>query len=246
MRIVLGHLLDLFLPPSCGACGLPGEPLCFECRSALVVFPPPWCGGCGHPVPVAVDHCPACVGPLVGARAAFAYEGPAPPLLVALKDRRRRGLATVLASRMAQVLPPPPDGAGLVPVPLGPRRIAERGFNQSLVLARQLGRRWRAPVVEALVRSGEEAAQRGASRTERALQVRRAFAAAPGVAVPREAVLVDDVHTTGATLAACARALRRAGAERVGAACFARALDPRLPEPVSALATARDRIRGPT
>jgi predicted amidophosphoribosyltransferase len=109
-------------------------------------------------------------------------------------------------------------------VPLGPRRLRARGFNQALLIARELARRWRRPLAEPLARVREEGAQRGAGATARARQVAGAFAVRDGDAVPAWPWLVDDVHTTGATLADCARALRSAGARRVGAVCFARAL----------------------
>ncbi|MGD9694179.1 MAG: ComF family protein [Thermoleophilia bacterium] len=215
--------IDVILPPSCAACGLPGGAACAECLALLRPLCPPHCEGCGMPVPVPVERCPACRGPLAGARQAVAYDEVARGLVAGLKDGRRRGLAEVLAERMAACLPPPPPGALLVPVPLGPRRMRERGFNQSLLLARALSRRWGRDVAEALVRVREGAGQRGSGAAARERQVAGAFAAR-GDAAPETAWLVDDVHTTGATLAACARALRAGGSTGVGAACFARAL----------------------
>jgi ComF family protein len=220
----LGRLLDLLLPPACAACGLPGPAACAGCLGSLEPLPPPWCGGCGAPAPVPVGRCPGCRGRLAGARQAVAYAAAAPALVAALKDGRRRVLAAVLADRIAGAVPAPAPGAVLVPVPLGPRRMAARGFNQSLLIARELARRWGRPVAEPLARVREEPAQRGASATARAHQAAGAFAAVRGEAAPAHAVLVDDVHTTGATLADCARALRAAGARTVSAACFARAL----------------------
>jgi len=222
--------LDLVLPPACAACGLPGEPLCRACREGLRPLPPPLCGACGHPAPLPVDRCPACRGGLAGARQAVLYAGPAPRLVGALKDGRRRALAPVLADVMAASLEPPPPGWVLVPVPLGDRRLARRGFNQSRLLAGALGRRWERPVLDALARTREEAPQRGAPAGARARQVAGAFALRPGVPAPPAACLVDDVHTTGATLAACARALRRGGTREVRAVAFARAVDPRRPD----------------
>jgi ComF family protein len=175
------------------------------------------------PVPLPRGGCPACRGRLEGARQAVLYSAAAPALVAALKDGRRRALAAALAERIAAAVPAPPPGAALVPVPLGRRRLADRGFNQSLLIARELASRWGRPVAEALARAREEPAQRGASATARARQAAGAFA--PGAApAPAHAVLVDDVHTTGATLADCARALRAGGARTVGAVCFARAL----------------------
>ena len=188
--MALGCLLDLLIPPACAACELPGAAACERCLEGLQALPAPLCEGCGAPVPVPVQRCPACRGRVEGARQAVAYAGAAPALVGALKDGRRRALAAVLAERIVLAVPPPPLGAVLVPVPLGPRRLA----------------------------------QRGSAATARARQAAGAFAAADAGAVPGHAVLVDDVHTTGATLADCARALRAAGARTVGATCFARAL----------------------
>lgn len=220
----LAAILDVLLPPSCAACGLPGAPACAACLGALAPLPPPWCGGCGAPVPLPLPRCPDCRGRVLrGARQAVAYAGPAPALVAALKDGRRRVLAGVLADVVAAAVPPPPPRAVLVPVPLGARRLAERGFNQSLLIARELGSRWRRPVAEPLVRRREGPPQRGARPSARARQVAGAFAVAGRDPTPPTAWLVDDVHTTGATLADCARALRAAGSLHVGAVCVARA-----------------------
>lgn len=221
----LGLLLDLIVPTACAACGLPGACVCAGCLAALVRLEPPWCEGCGAAVPIPVARCPGCRGRIEGARQAVAYAGPAPALVAGLKDGRRRPLASVLATVMAAAIPPPPRGVILVPVPVGPRRLRERGFNQSLLIARALSRLWGRPVAEALARTREGEDQRGARATARARQVRGAFAIRPGAAVPISAWLIDDVHTTGSTLADCARALRAAGSRSVGAACFARVAD---------------------
>lgn len=218
-----GRPLDILVPPTCAACGLPGGGLCSGCRGDLVAPPEPICARCGHPAPLEIASCPQCPPGLDRARQAVVYQGPAPALVAALKDRRRRSLALVLAGIIAARTEAAPPGAVLVPVPLSPRRRAERGFNQSLLIAREVGRLWDTRVVEALERVREGPPQRGAGASERTRQVAAAFRARPGVPVPRTVWLVDDVHTTGATLSACARALRRAGAREVGAVCFARA-----------------------
>ena len=118
------RLLDLILPPACAACGLPGGAACASCLASLVPLPAPWCEGCGAPVPVPVARCPACLGPVEGARQAVAYAGPATALVAALKDQRRRGLAGVLAEVVVARVPRPPEGATLVPVPLGPPALS--------------------------------------------------------------------------------------------------------------------------
>lgn len=141
-----------------------------------------------------------------------------------MKDERRRILAAPLAALIARHIPRPPPGAVLVPIPITPRRRADRGFNQAALIASALGRTWTMPVQECLACEAVRAAQRGASAADRRAQVAGAFrAVAP---VPLHAVLVDDVVTTGATLAAAARALRTAGCARLGAVSLARVVVP--------------------
>ncbi len=220
----LAAILDVVLPPACAACGLPGGPACAACRAALRDLPPPLCDGCGGPVPVPVAECPACRGPLGWGRQAVAWAGPAPALVLALKDGRRRTLAGVLAGVVAERVPAPAPAEGwvLVPVPLARGRERARGFNQSALIAAALGRRWCLPVADCLRRVRDGPPQRGASASARIRQAAAAFAPGGPEPVPARAVLVDDVRTTGATLATCARALRRGGAEEVGAVCVAR------------------------
>lgn len=214
-------LLDVVLPPACGVCGLPGERCCAACLAALPALGPPVCRTCGHPTPIPVDRCPECPRQLARCVQATAYDGSAPALVAALKDRRRRDLAEVAARVVAARCPPPPADAVLVPVPLAPSRLRHRGFNQSALIAAALAHRWDLSVADAVLHRREgRAEQRGASRTARARQVTGAFTVAGPV--PAVCWLVDDVHTTGATLHACALALRRGGAVTVGAVCFAR------------------------
>jgi ComF family protein len=226
MRIarLLARPLDVVLPPACASCGLPGEVVCDRCRDALAGLGPPGCARCGHPWSLDVDVCAECPRAVDVARQAVAYAGSAPALIAALKDHGFRSLAAPIADAMAARIPAPPAGVTLVPVPLAGQRLHERGFNQAALIARELGRAWGLPVAAAIARVREAPAQRGASATERHAQVRAAFAARG--AAPRVACLVDDVHTTGATLGACARALRAGGAKHVGAVAFARVIRP--------------------
>ncbi|MFO7802203.1 MAG: ComF family protein [Desulfovermiculus sp.] len=104
----------------------------------------------------------------------------------------------------------------IIPVPLHKRRLRERGFNQSLEIARGLSRRLNVPIQpRALERMRWTRAQSGLERKERQKNVRGAFRAVPDRVQGKHVLLVDDVSTTGATLQACARSLRRAGAHRV-------------------------------
>jgi ComF family protein len=159
------------------------------------------------------------------------YEGRLRDIIHAFKYDGRRSLATPLAmvirARAAAVLR---DAECVVPVPLHPVRRLRRGFNQSADLASCLDR----PVVHALWRTHYTAPQTGLTATERRRNVRGAFRLSPLLSarararfiVDRVVVLVDDVRTTGATLNACARVLKRAGAREVRTLTVARAAAP--------------------
>ena len=222
MRGLVLALGQVLLPGDCGACALPGRPICSACLAALRRPRPPWCDGCGHPWPATseVSRCAECLGRPLRARHALAYEGPVPALVAAFKDGGRRSLAGPLAALVTESVARPADGWALVPVPAGRAGRRRRGYDQAELLARRLGSSWGLPVESCLRRSGDGPAQRGASRTDRIRQVVGAFRVTS--LPPVRAVLVDDVHTTGATLAACARVLRRAGCRDVTAICLAR------------------------
>lgn len=113
----------------------------------------------------------------------------------------------------------------LVPVPLAPSRARERGYNQSELLARQLGAHWNVAVVEALVRSRATETQTRLTPGDRLRNVAGAFATVPGGEdlTGRHVVLVDDVITTAATLNACAKALHEGGARIISYVTFGRA-----------------------
>ncbi|MCC6830488.1 MAG: ComF family protein [Thermoleophilia bacterium] len=220
-------IAEVLAPVTCAACGVPGTPLCPRCLAALAAPGWPRCDGCGCPQPLPVGRCPECRPSLARARQAAAYEAVAAAVMRGLKDRGRRDLAVPLARLVVARCPPPPPGAALVPVPLGPRRLRERGYNQSDLLARELAGRWGAVTAAGmLARVREEPPQRGAGRTARARQASGAFATTWRGNLPEEVWLVDDVITTGATLGACAAALRRAGVRRVCAVAVARAMRP--------------------
>lgn len=223
MRRILG-LLDLVVPPTCAACRLPGAAICPWCADAIAPPAPIGCARCGHPWAVATPACAECPPALDALRFAAVYLEPVPAIMGALKDRGRRELARHLAHLITERCDAPSAPARLVPVPLTRGREAERGFNQAALIAAHLGRAWEREVVPLLTRVRDDRPQRGASATERAANVRGAFAVPAGMTTPSEVWIVDDVCTTGATLSACARVLRRAGATNVGALCVARVL----------------------
>ncbi len=139
-------------------------------------------------------------------------------------------LALLMADVVARHAPRPRGGA-LVPIPLTPRRLRRRGYNQAALLARALSRVWHLPVREELLtRRRDAGSQTALTPEERLANVAGAFAAAASAASPASGgavggvVIVDDVLTTGATLVAAAGALAAAGWHHVGAVTFARAL----------------------
>ena len=156
----------------------------------------------------------------------MAYEGPARALVRALKFRGAAGLAAPLAAQIVAGAPAgvlPRAGTELVPVPLHPTRARRRGFNQAERLAAAVGSRTTMAVSDCLVRRGRPGArQLGRGRAERLAGIAGAIEVRRGATAPPRAVLVDDVLTTGATLAACAVALRGAGSREVTAVAYAR------------------------
>jgi predicted amidophosphoribosyltransferase len=170
-----------------------------------------------------VDDCASCRGRRVGfesAAAALLFDGAARDLVHAFKDGGLRGLAVPAAALMALVLGRPAVDV-VTWVPADPLRQAMRGYHPARLLAEQLALRWDVPSRPMLRAPLWRRPQRGLTREQRRANVRKAFTAP--VAVAGRVGLIDDVHTTGATLTAAALELRRAGAGAVVAATLARA-----------------------
>jgi ComF family protein len=238
-RAIVRALGDLLSPLACAACDEPLEAsalaleraFCDRCELALSECDPAECATCGLPAP---EHglCRSCrvrLRPLTAAHCTFLYEGPLADALHRLKYRGRDELMGRVAERWAATLPLPRnlllDRPLIVPVPLHPRRLRERGFDQAWILARALARRTGLEAASRLLmRVRDTRAQVGLGREERQANVAGAFAADPRVA-GRTVLLVDDVLTTGATLHAAAEALGAAGAGPIVALTAARALE---------------------
>jgi predicted amidophosphoribosyltransferase len=136
------------------------------------------------------------------------------------KEHGLRRLSAAAADLVVAAIPRPPVEA-LTFVPADRDRLLQRGHHPAERLARELGKRWELPVLDALSRTRSGSRQRGSSLAERRRNVRGAFAAR---ASPASVCLVDDIYTSGATATAAASALRKAGARRVSVVTFARAL----------------------
>ena len=220
---IAARSLDLIFPPTCAACGMPGDGVCAGCRASLTSPSQVGCARCGYPWEVATSRCHECPAAVDVTRQAVTFDSVAQAVVSALKDDHRRAIAREIAVIISERIPRPPRGTPLVPVPLSASREEERGFNQAELIAWEVGARWDLPVVDILVRDRDGPAQRGASATERRLNVRGAFRIRDDAArVPWAVCLVDDVVTTGSTVSSCARALRRGGVSAVGAVAFAR------------------------
>jgi len=215
-------VLDLLLPQRCVVCGCGGKQLCPDCREELPRIEPPLCARCGAPTAWPVERCRECAGRRLGfasARAAVGYDAAARRLVHAWKERGLRRLAAEAAQLVADRVPPPGVDA-LTFVPADRERRLARGHNPAERLALELAALWELPCLPLLERT-RGGRQRGSSAVERRT-VRGAFR--PRSAAPRKVAVIDDVYTTGATAAAAASALRAAGARRVEAIAFARAL----------------------
>lgn len=221
-RGLLGPVWELLFPSRCLGCGRRGWLICPACQPGIPWLPAALCPRCAR---ASRDgrvcrRCRAGGSPfLASARAACCFEGLVRRAIHALKFRRARALAPLLAELLAEALQPRPIEADLViPVPLSPSRQRERGYNQSELIAAELARLvpLPAPSADVLARTRETPPQVGLSAMERRRNLRGAFSCQhPQLVAGRRCLLLDDVMTTGATLEACAEALARAGAARV-------------------------------
>ncbi len=224
-----GLALDLLFPQKCAGCGREGSLICQSCRRSLPGIVPPLCPRCGRPQPSGV-LCPSCVSwqaQIDGIRSPFRFDGAIRQAIHQLKYRNVRALASPLSQLLKEyLLANTIPGEVLVPVPLHGKRLRERGYNQAVLLAKALGKSIGLPVVEGcLVRQRHTPPQaRTSTADERRQNVADAFICRDERLREKQVLLIDDVATSGATLNACAIALKASGARSVWGLVLAREL----------------------
>lgn len=228
--------LDLVIPPRCGGCKRWGTRWCESCQDQLQIIGEDSCPKCGDPnwdgSGIMCGRC--CSTKLYYERLSswVSFKGPIREAVHELKYRHNVGLGEKLAKNMVDLFESLRwDVDFIIPVPLGSKRFQERGYNQVLLLARPLAWNLDIPLKrQALSRVRETRSQVGLSREERIVNVQNAFDAKKQVVYGKRILLMDDVVTTGATINACAKALREAGAEKVFSITLARAVNPNSAE----------------
>lgn len=223
----LSHAGRLLLPPRCLLCQAPGtdgNDLCVACAAPLQAYPA--CQQCALPLPESAPACGRCLRhppPYSRTVAVGLYQFPLDRLLPRFKFHADLAAGRELARLLSAVARAAEAPQALIPVPLHPERLRARGYNQALELARPLAHALELPLLAtALQRLRPTRAQSELSAGARRRNVRGAFAA-NDASLPAHVALIDDVMTTGATLAECSRVLRRAGVERVDLWVVARA-----------------------
>ena len=225
---VLSATLDLLFPRRCVGCEEEGSFLCERCQETLPRLTAPFCRLCAQPLPSS-DLCSRCretpLPGLEGIRVPYLMGGVARDCVHRLKYQDFRALAQVLGGLLSSyvtglALP----ASVLVPVPLHPRRLRARGYNQAALLAQEMGRQMGIPVAETALRRTRAAPPqaRSSNLEERKRNVEGSFTVRDSSLAGSAVLLVDDVCTTGSTLSACAAALKAAGVPSVWAVAVAR------------------------
>ena len=224
---IKGIALDFIFPRYCVGCGREGEFLCSTCLRTINRIVPPICPKCGRPQPSGI-LCPDCVSwsaSIDGIRSPYKFDGVIREAVHQLKYGNLRALSPTLADFIYEYLtinPLPVDV--IVPVPLHAKRLRERGYNQSGLLAGDLSKLTGLPAVEnSLVRQRNTVPQaKTANVNQRHKNITGAFLCRNDELKGKRVLLIDDVSTSGSTLDACAQAMKAAGATSVWGLTVAR------------------------
>ena len=229
---ILFNLLDTLLPPHCVLCGLPSSSACI-CQVCFEDLPraSACCRQCGLPLAAESDKlCGQCLGrvlPFVYTVYPLQYLFPVDRLVQSFKFNRQLGAGRVLARLMCEqvIRQKTAYPEALIPMPLHTLRLFQRGFNQAYELAAYVGREIGIPLLAgSLRRKRHTQAQSGLSGQQRRQNMHGAFCWNGWHPPPHHVAIVDDVMTTGTTVAECARVLKKAGARRVDVWVAARAI----------------------
>ena len=225
------QILSLLYPPKCVYCGVARPSyFCEPCRTALTRISNPFCQKCGYPLETGVHACRQCqihpISYLNTIRSLAFFEGTSlRPAIHQFKYQNLRALAEDFAILLQECyLAHQMDTDVIVPVPLYRSRLRERGYNQSALLAKSLSGLIKQPVdTESLVRQRDTKSQMSLNAAERQENVAGAFCCLSDRLRQQTVLLVDDVCTTGATLNACAQALKQMNVRAVHGLTLARA-----------------------
>lgn len=228
-HLLISGFLNILYPSMCPVCGKPSDlwtysPVCTECWAKTRKYNGPSCRVCALPLSSEYSSvCGQCLKEKPPYSKAFffgLYEGVLAEAINQLKFHGLKRLAKPLGRFMLDIELPAADG--IVPVPLSLKGIRERGFNQSLLLARVVSKHIRIPLLmDILVKKRDTPPQIGLSKKERLSNLRNAFEA-KGDIIDRRLLLIDDVMTTGATATECSKMLIKAGAKEVNVLALAR------------------------
>ena len=258
---IFAPIVDLVYPPRCPLCGEATAEqggLCGTCWERLIIPGQPACSTCSRPFPSdfrqeGASQCAQCIASPPkhsGISAATIYNDASRKLILAFKHGGKIALSRQMAKLMAAQVPDYCDALPLlVPVPLHRWRLWRRGYNQSALLARELGILGKGNVLlDGLVRAKRTPMLGGMTRKARERTLSGAIAVNRkklDLIIGRDIILVDDVLTSGATSDACTRVLLRAGANTVSIACFARVMDELLHGEKNGVGSGKHNARGP-